>query len=125
MSATISAMSVRARLVALASRRGQQARFEFAATAEAVAATFARRSTPLTEALPVGLSDEFSDDPSKQAQWHAFLDRTGLTAPPLAEVVAQLRSFLWPLLSAPSATSTQIEWRAGGPWQPRATEIER
>ena len=60
----------------------------------AIAATFERRRTALPEDVPLGLSDEFARDASKQAQWKAFLDKNRLTAPDLQEVVAEVRDFL-------------------------------
>jgi len=62
--------------------------------AQAIAMTFARRGTPLPEALPLGLSDEFAQDRTKGAQWTAFVGRNRLHAPSLAEVVAEVRTFL-------------------------------
>jgi len=74
--------------------------------AEAVRRTFAVRSTPLPQEVPLGLSIEFADDTNKQAQWRAFLKRNELDALPLPEVVAQLRAWLMPvLLSAGQASS--------------------
>jgi hypothetical protein len=74
--------------------------------AEAVRRTFAVRSTPLPQELPLGLSIEFADDANKQTQWRAFLKRNELDALPLPEVVAQLRAWLMPvLLSARQVSS--------------------
>ncbi len=68
---------------------------------ESIAATFARRRTPIPDALPVGLSDDFAIDLLKRAQWNAFLGKNGLDAPPLAEVVAGIRRLVaLPLASA-------------------------
>lgn len=59
----------------------------------AVAATFARRGTALPDGLPIGLTDTFAEDVTKQTQWLAFLRKSRLQAPPLAEVVAELAGF--------------------------------
>jgi len=64
-----------------------------AVLAQAIAATFARRGTPLPTSLPIGLTEAFAHDPAKQTQWHAFLRKSRLTAPDLAEVVAELAAF--------------------------------
>ena len=40
--------------------------------ATAIAATFKRRSSAVPAALPIGLSDEFANDASRQALWAAF-----------------------------------------------------
>lgn len=65
-----------------------------ATLAQAIAATFARRGTPLPTGLPLGLSDEFAEDRVKLAQWGAFLRRNRLEAPPLAAVVREVREFV-------------------------------
>jgi len=65
---------------------------------EAIRATFARRNTALPITLPVGLSPSFAEE--RQAMWQAFLARSTLTAPPLAEVLDELRTQCWPVLQA-------------------------
>lgn len=62
--------------------------------AEAIKATFDRRGTPIPEALPIGLSDEFAHDGVKLAQWNAFLRKNQLEAPGLDEVVGEVRDLL-------------------------------
>ena len=66
--------------------------------ASAIAATFKRRSTLLPTELPIGLSDEFAGDASRQALWAAFLRKNGLKAMPLGDVVGALRERLQPAL---------------------------
>lgn len=61
----------------------------------AIAATFARRGTPMPQELPLGLSDAFTQDGTKIQQWQAFLSKNKLQAPPLAELVGELRPLLW------------------------------
>jgi hypothetical protein len=61
---------------------------------EAIAATFARRRTPLPDDLPVGLTAEFFGDVGKQTQWRAFLGKNRLAGPGLDEVVAGISSFV-------------------------------
>ncbi|MFT7536140.1 MAG: hypothetical protein ACI85K_002094 [Hyphomicrobiaceae bacterium] len=92
--------------------------FEFERTqlTTAVRGTFARRQTPLPTTLPIALDDAFAADAGKQVQWRAFLRRTKLaTDMSLADVVAELRAFLWPVLT--DATPSEKIWPAGGPWQ--------
>jgi len=60
--------------------------------ARAISATFERRGTAWPDGLPLGLADDFAGEPSKQAQWQAFLDTNRLEAPPLEQVVADIRS---------------------------------
>ena len=67
----------------------------------AVAATFARRGTPAPGALPVGLSDGFATDSTKQVQWRATLRKYGaVDREDLDSVVAQLCTWLRPILCA-------------------------
>lgn len=66
--------------------------------AEAVRRTFAVRSTPMPQQVPLGLSNEFGEDPDKQAQWRAFLQRNELAEVPLPAVVSQIREGLVPVL---------------------------
>ena len=78
-------------------------RFEFDRTIllQAIEATFARRQTNLAPS-PEPLTDESANDPTKQAQWAAFLRRNGLTSAPsqFNEVVSELRRFLGPVLQS-------------------------
>lgn len=69
--------------------------------AEAIVATFTSRGTSIPFDVPIGLSDEFSKDATKRAQWHGFLSKNRLDAPDLDEVVAEVRRFVEePLLLA-------------------------
>ena len=61
---------------------------------QAVQATFARRRTEVPTVLPLGLSDAFAASSIKQQQWRAFLSKSKLIAPGLAEVLAVLRRLL-------------------------------
>lgn len=58
---------------------------------QAITATFERRGTALPIAAPMGLTSAFGDDPAKQQQWRAFLSKSKLVAPSLAEVILRLR----------------------------------
>lgn len=66
----------------------------------AIHATFERRRTPLPDAVPFGLSDEFAQDRQKQTQWQAFLKKNALAELTLDEVVIGLRAFLSSPLNA-------------------------
>jgi Nucleotidyl transferase AbiEii toxin, Type IV TA system len=66
--------------------------------AQAIKATFERRGMPMPRALPIGLTDEFAQDSSRQSLWQAFLNKNGLAAEPLSVVVEQLRVVLAPAL---------------------------
>lgn len=67
--------------------------------AQAVRRTFAVRSTPLPQQVPLGLSSEFGDDQGKQGQWRAFLERNDVPEVSLSSVVAQIREGLMPVLA--------------------------
>lgn len=91
--------------------------FDGAVLSRAVAATFARRRTPIPAHVPIGLSDEFIQDALKAKQWHAFLRKNALESVPLATVVGDLRQFLLPVLSAIAVGgSYDHPWRAGSGW---------
>lgn len=68
--------------------------------AQAIQATFERRGMPGPDVLPVGLTDEFANDASRQSLWRAFLRKNALTPEPLPEIVARLRGALVPALQA-------------------------
>jgi hypothetical protein len=57
----------------------------------AVEATFNRRKLALPRTLPVGLSDAFAQDATKNQQWAAFLRKNRLEPLDLTDVVALLR----------------------------------
>jgi predicted nucleotidyltransferase component of viral defense system len=67
--------------------------------ASAIAATFTRRASVLPSELPIGLSDEFANDVSRQALWAAFLRKNALAFVPLGNVVGTLRTMLQPALA--------------------------
>lgn len=70
-----------------------------ASLVDAIRATFERRQTRIPEAIPMGLSDEFANTPTKITQWKAFLDRNRLEGPPLGAVLADIRTALAPSMS--------------------------
>ena len=76
-------------------------RFEFDGPTlrKAIEATFARRQTNLSQS-PEAFTDAFANDPTKQAQWAAFLRRNGLSGitDQFSEVVAVIRKFIEPVL---------------------------
>lgn len=70
--------------------------------AKAIAHTFRRRGMQVSTALPIGLSDEFGNDASRQSLWRAFLKKNQLTGVPLPELVAALRARFEPALQGAS-----------------------
>ncbi len=75
--------------------------------ARAIAATFTRRGMAIPTNLPVGLTDEFATDPSRQAPWTAFLKKNELAPVPLIDVVAKLRAMLAPALAQAAAVTVE------------------
>ena len=76
--------------------------------ATAIATTFTRRGTALPTELPIGLSDEFANDQSRQALWVAFLKKNALPAVPLTSVVIMLRTTLQPALRKVASTNLKL-----------------
>ena len=76
----------------------REGRIDEMTLAQAIAATFNRRDTSLPEEAPSGLTDSFSGDEARQAQWRGFLTRNRLQAPALSVVVNELREKLTPII---------------------------
>ena len=62
--------------------------------AQAIKATFERRGMAVPSELPVGLTDEFAHDTSRQALWQSFVKKNELASEPLAAIVVRLRTAL-------------------------------
>lgn len=89
--------------------------FDEATLGQAIAATFARRTTPFPRMPPLALSREFSEDPTKQAQWRAFVRRINQrTEVGLADTVDRIAEFLLPF--AGGKPQRHRTWSPGGPW---------
>lgn len=67
--------------------------------AQAIKATFERRGMSVPDAVPIGLTDEFAHDSSRQSLWLAFLKKNELRPESLPAIVDRLRSALAPGLS--------------------------
>lgn len=92
---------------------------DFQTLAESVRRTFGRRSTPITETTPIGLSQEYWSDPARPAQLRAFARRAGIELPdannePLSRLIS---AFLLPILEdVRLGRRFKGSWRPGGPW---------
>ncbi len=92
--------------------------FDGALLATSVARTVARNGIALPRDWPVGLTDEFSGDTTKNLQWRAFLRKTQPAAVPesLAAAVARIRDFLEPVVfpqnPPPSRWTPENGWRS-------------
>ena len=72
--------------------------------AEAIAATFKRRGTPIPTGVPDGLKPTFYEDRAKTAQWRAFVEDVAVDPGSLADVAAVLSDFLVPAAQAAAAS---------------------
>lgn len=93
--------------------------FEGERLADAIVATFRHRGTTI-EAEPIGLTEAYYNDPARAVQWRAFVRRSRFDegAGDLARLVAEIRPFALPVLSAIAAKDTfQARWKSGGPWE--------
>ncbi|MEJ8845662.1 nucleotidyl transferase AbiEii/AbiGii toxin family protein [Variovorax rhizosphaerae] len=68
---------------------------DLATLTDAIAATFARRATTLPATKPLALTSAFSDDPIKQRQWQAFINKNRLASDSLGDIVDLLSQLLW------------------------------
>jgi hypothetical protein len=94
--------------------------FDGATLAMAIAATFARRHTPLPIEAPLAITRAFGSDVDKQTQWRAFLNRSRLTDAPesLLAVGDRLKSFLWRVTEATRDVETlELAWLPGVGWR--------
>lgn len=67
--------------------------------ARAIAATFARRGTPIPDEVPDALTQAFATDAQKQQQWRAFAEDIGSDPGDLLAIVQDLAIFLLPRAS--------------------------
>ncbi len=70
--------------------------------ADTIRGTFSRRETAIPTTCPVGLSLEFSTEQGKETQWRAYSNGTTLEGKPLAEVTAEIWSWLQPACQSAS-----------------------
>ena len=71
------------------------------------------------------LLTDLSRDPSKQMQWRAFMQRTGIEMPDaFPDVVIAIRQFLSsPMRAVTNETEAALYWQAGGPWRAPAPDV--
>ena len=77
----------------------QRETFDADLLAQAIKATFERRGMTVPAELPVGLTDEFAHDASRQVLWQSFVKKNELDPEPLAAIVGRLRLALEPALN--------------------------
>lgn len=62
----------------------------------AIAATFARRQTPIPTELPIGLSSTMAEDADAQRRWRAYREALEMRLPDFAEVLIDIWTSLAP-----------------------------
>jgi Nucleotidyl transferase AbiEii toxin, Type IV TA system len=86
----------------------------------AVVATFARRETEIPTELPIALDEAFVG--LKASLWSAFLRKSAPAEGKLelAQVIAKIKAFIWPVCLSIVDGGALGEWEAGGPWSESA-----
>lgn len=95
--------------------------FDGPVLSQAIAATFARRETPLPAETPIALTSTFAHDAAKQAQWRSFLRRTeiALAPEPFEDIQRRLVAFLEPPTHALLRGDPFLQsWTPGEAWCP-------
>ena len=95
--------------------------FEGGELAENIRATSELRASRLPASIPLGLSNEFANDPTKRLQWRAFWKKAARREPmpELPEVVAAVAQFPLPSFSAARrGEAFRCPWAPGDPCQP-------
>lgn len=83
----------------------------------ALAATFDRRDTPLPASPPTCLTREFAEDPSRRAQWQAFLRKNRMTEVPFPFLIGRLEVFFSePLVALRAGNPFNLQWTPGTGW---------
>jgi hypothetical protein len=98
----------------------QKRAFEAGALVSAVRTTFEGRGTALPSGTPLVLTPTFAKTPDKQAQWRAFVRKSGLDDVEMdfGVVVTDVAQFVLPIVAAAGESSRASgTWRPGGPWR--------
>jgi hypothetical protein len=93
--------------------------FDGPTLAAAITATFVRRRSTVPSTPPLALTDTFTQDTGKLAQWVAFTKRARIDhpAPSLATVVDGIRQLVAPVVEAAASNGGFAgRWPPGGPW---------
>jgi hypothetical protein len=97
----------------------KQLKFTGSVVREAIASTFRRRGTPVPSDLPLGLTERFTQNAMKQAQWNAFMRKLGHESDlPLSKATDVFACFVMPVCSSiVQDIPFDGVWPPGGPWQ--------
>lgn len=89
--------------------------FDGALLSRAIAKTLDRRKTAIPSETPIGLSEEFFENPEKRRQWAGFLTKGALSETRDFEAIGRkLRHFLLPVLTAVGKKEPfSGQWRKG------------
>jgi len=99
----------------------EQFSFESKLLTEAIRKTFECRKTVIPSDLPFAFTPEFYENPTKQAQWKAFIQKNKLQAGEtiaFSEVIDRIKAFIMPLLRGMNQKndSTMI-WTSDQGWK--------
>ena len=67
---------------------------------EAISATFTRRGMPIPTEVPVGLTEEFTNDPTRQKLWDAFLRKNDIKPMSLSKTASQIKDLFEKIINA-------------------------
>lgn len=89
--------------------------FDLSLLREAIINTFKQRKTPLSEQLPIALTNEFAAQ--KQIQWGAFLRKSQIVDAPLIllSVIEKLQAFFDPVIRSDGIKD--LRWRSIEGWR--------
>ncbi len=74
-------------------------KFDGVVLSKAIETTFGQRNTPLPTGIPNALTEQFTEDETKQKQWQSFLRKNRLdTSTSLKEIAEQIQKFLLPII---------------------------
>lgn len=99
---------------------GKHFAFDGQELADSLHATLKRRGKDIPTETPIGFTETFASDPSRQAAWKSFWKKSVKTDPALTleEVVSFAASFLVPpALAAAKGQKFPRKWEPGGPWK--------
>lgn len=96
-------------------------RFEFDSErlAQAMAATFERRKTPIPAEKPLALTSAYFESSERTRDWEGFRNRSGLEGDPatLTKACSRIAKFLMPLCGwILDGTVPRLRWRAKSGW---------
>ena len=69
---------------------------------EAISATFVRRGMPIPTEVPIGLTEEFTNEPTRQKLWDSFLKKNDIEPMPLRNTVSQIKELFEKIINTPN-----------------------